>query len=172
MVQGREAGWYDQPQLDPALVLMSDKGMTLDALVREVHLPSLERLARRFPRLAIVIDHAAKPRIGADGGFEDWYDAIAPLADRPNVHCKLSGLLTECPPGEADEASLAPYVPVLLDLFGAERLMWGSDWPVLNMAGDYAGWLAMARSLVPREAHRAVFRDTAAAFYGFTGSRA
>lgn len=133
------------PELDPALDAMVAHGLSLDALVQARHLPHLLTLARRRPDLPIVIDHGAKPPI-ASGAFQAWADAITALAARPQVHCKLSGLLTEAAPGQAPE-DLAPYVRHLVSAFGAERLMWGSDWPVLNLAGDYAGWLALARIL-------------------------
>jgi L-fuconolactonase len=166
MVQDRPADWYDDPGLAPAFQGMSEHGLKLDALVRVQHLASLDRLALRWPRLAIVIDHAAKPAIEEPYGYSRWYDAIAPLAERANVSCKLSGLLTECPPDRRQPEVLAPYVDALLDLFGPDRLMWGSDWPVLNLAGEFGEWLGMARMLVGEAAHRAVFEQTALRFYG------
>lgn len=169
MVQDREADWYDDPSLDPAWRAMLRHGLRLDALVRVPHLASLDRLARRYPDLPIVIDHAAKPRIGDADGFAAWLAEIAPLAGRPNLACKLSGLLTECPPDRRRAEVLAPFVTTLLELFGAERVMWGSDWPVLNLAGDFGGWLAMARQLVPQALHSAVFDLTARRFYGLPG---
>jgi L-fuconolactonase len=170
MVQGKQDDWYDQAGMDAAAAAMVDVGLRLDALVRVRHLASLERLASRFPALPIVIDHAAKPEIGTEHGYGAWHDAMLRLAARPNVYCKLSGLLTECPPDRIGPHLIEPYVAALLDLFGAERLMWGSDWPVLAMAGNYADWLSMARDLVPASAHEDVFDGTARAFYGLERS--
>jgi L-fuconolactonase len=164
MVQDRAADWYDDPALDPAFAAMVDLGLRLDALVRVPHLASLDRLAGRFPGLAIVIDHAAKPRIDAEEGFAEWHAAIAPLAARPNVVCKLSGLLTEC--GSAPREAIEPYLGAIFDLFGPERTMWGSDWPVLELAASYGEWLELARDWVPLSAHEDVFARTAARFYG------
>jgi L-fuconolactonase len=164
MVQDLAAGWYDQPALEPAFAAMVEHRLRLDALVRVAHLGSLDRLAARFPRLAIVIDHAAKPRIGTADGFAEWHAAIAPLAARPNVFCKLSGLLTEC--GSAPAEAVEPYARAIPELFGAERTLWGSDWPVLELAGGYSEWLALARACVPGAAHADVFGRTAARFYG------
>lgn len=169
MVQNRAADWYDDPALEPAWQAIVAHGLRLDALVRVPHLASLGRLARRRPELRIVVDHAAKPSIGDAEGFAAWYPEIARLAERPNVSCKLSGLLTECPPDRRRPEILAPYAAALVDLFGPERLMWGSDWPVLNLAGDFASWLAMAKQLVPRSVHAAVFERTAVRFYGLDG---
>jgi L-fuconolactonase len=169
MVQDLAADWYDDPALEPAFAAMAEHGLRLDALVRVPHLASLDRLAARFPQLAIVIDHAAKPRIDADDGFAEWQAAIAPLAARANVSCKLSGLLTEC--GGAPPEAVEPYAAAILELFGPERTMWGSDWPVLEMAAGYGEWLDLAQSLVPAEAHGQVFVATAARFYGLEAAQ-
>ena len=164
MVQDRASDWYDDPALEAGFAAMTKQGLRLDALVRVPHLAALDRLAQRMPDMAIVIDHAAKPRIGAVGGFEEWHAAIAPLATRPNVFCKLSGLLTEC--GAAPPEAVERYVGAILALFGPERTLWGSDWPVLELVSTYGDWLELARAWVPAEAHSDVFECTAARFYG------
>ena len=164
MVQDREPGWYDLPPLQPGFAAMVEQGLALDALVRVNHLAALKRLARAFPDLRIVINHAAKPAIDSARGFDAWRRAMAPLADRPNVSCKLSGLLTER--GSAPAEAIAPYVEAILGLFGADRVMWGSDWPVIELDSPYAGWLAIGKALVPRAMHSCVFSGTAARFYG------
>lgn len=161
-----DAAWIAAPGLDPAIDAMVAHGLSLDALVLQRHLPHLLTLARRRPDLAIVIDHGAKPPI-ASSAFSDWADAISALAALPQVHCKLSGLLTEAAPDQPPEA-LAPYVRHLVSAFGAERLMWGSDWPVLNLAGDYEGWLDLARTLsglTKPEDLAALFGGTCRQFY-------
>jgi L-fuconolactonase len=163
MVQHRGADWYDRPELDPSLMTMIDHGLSLDALVRGRHLASLDRLAGRYPELRVVIDHAAKPEIERADGFGQWRAAIAPLADRPNIYCKLSGLLTEC--GAAPAEAVEPYVHAIIDLFGPERVMWGSDWPVLELASGYCAWLGLCLELVPGHARDAVFGGTARRFY-------
>lgn len=164
MVQDLAADWYDDPALEPAFAALVEHGLRLDALVRVPHLASLDRLAARFPQLAIVIDHAAKPRIDAEDGFGEWHAAIVPLAARSKVFCKLSGLLTEC--GRAPSEAIEPYVGAILDLFGPERTIWGSDWPVLKLAGRYSEWLSLAQACVPASAREDVFGRTAAHFYG------
>jgi L-fuconolactonase len=163
MVQHREADWYDRPDLARGLSTMVDTGLRLDALVRVQHLPSLARLADAYP-LQIVIDHGAKPAIAAPDGYPLWYDAIAPLADREKVVVKLSGLLTECAGAPADR--IAPFADALIRLFGADRVLWGSDWPVLNGVSDYGRWFEQARALVPESLHPSVFGNAARAFYG------
>jgi len=158
MVQHRAADWYDAAARRSALAAMAAHGLVLDALIRPGHLPSLLRLARAQADLAIVVDHAAKPEGAA--GLPAWREAIAPLADRPNVTVKLSGLLTELPPDAVPRAA-----EVLLALFGPERLIWGSDWPVVTLDAPYADWASLARSLVPAAAQAAVFGGTAARVY-------
>jgi L-fuconolactonase len=135
--------WIAGPMLDPALDAMVTHRLTLDALVLERHLPALTRVAERRADLGIVINHGAKPQIGNDCSFSSWAGALAKLATFPNVVCKLSGLVTEAEDGAA-EAEFAPYFRHLVDCFGPDRLMWGSDWPVVNLRSDYAQWHAMA----------------------------
>jgi L-fuconolactonase len=165
MVQDRESGWYDSPSLDPVFGIMAQLRLTLDALIRPKHLPSLRRLAERHPQLTIVIDHAAKP-VFTD--LVSWRDEILEIARLPNVACKLSGLLTELPPDARPEA-IEPAFDVLWDVFGPERLVWGSDWPVLTLAGSYRGWLSHAQALVPSKHHTAVFDRNARRVYRIRG---
>ena len=162
MVQDLENDWYDRPELDLAFAQMSELGLVLDGLVRPKHLSSLRRLAENHPLLSIVIDHAAKPHFSDLSG---WSEQIAAIARLPNVACKLSGLLTELPPGSPAEAINLAF-DILWRCFGSERLIWGSDWPVLALAGDYHGWLSQAQELVPVSHHTAVFDRNARRIYG------
>lgn len=166
MLQDLADDWILDPRLEPAIAAMVAADLSFDALVRPRHLPSLLELVRRWPRLRVVIDHGAKPHIGA-GELDPWRDQIAALAAQPGVHCKLSGLLTEAGDRPTAEA-LAPFAAHLLEVFGASRLMWGSDWPVLNLAGDYAGWKVMAEGFaagLDQAERRALFGETARRFY-------
>lgn len=158
--------WILSPILAPAISALVDHGLSLDALIAPRHLPHLRVLAQRWPGLRLVVDHAAKPDISG-GGLEPWRTDLAVLADLPQVYCKLSGLLTQAPAGAGVDA-LRPYVDPLLELFGPERLMWGSDWPVLNLAGGYAEWLQTALDMVHslgEDGSSWVFRRTAEQFY-------
>jgi L-fuconolactonase len=103
MLQDLADDWLDDPVLDPAVAAMRSHGLCFDALVRPPQLPALWRFASRHAELLIVIDHAAKPAIGA-ARLHPWRDDLARLADLPRVHCKLSGLLTEAGPGAARTA--------------------------------------------------------------------
>jgi L-fuconolactonase len=138
--------WMLDAKLDPAYQTLVDLGLSFDALVKPQHLDTLAMLIGRHLDLSIIIDHGGKPAIreglGGAGGFDAWAPKIDRLARFPNVACKLSGLLTEAGPG-ATLDDLMPYLDHLYDVFGASRLMWGSDWPVLLLESDYARWNAM-----------------------------
>lgn len=138
--------WIADAAVDPAARAMRAHGLVFDALVLTRHLGALETFAARHPGLTIVIDHGAKPPI-ARGQIEPWRAALAPLAARPNVHCKVSGLLTEAG-RHASAQALQPYVQALWTLFGPARLLWGSDWPVLRLAADYGAWFDMCQALL------------------------
>ena len=159
-----DTDWILRPEVQPALTALRFAGLRLDLLVKPRHLPILPTLAERHPDLAMVIDHAAKPDI-AQERFRPWADGMARLARDTNWYCKLSGLVTEAR-ADWQTDDLRRYVDHLLDCFGPTRLMWGSDWPVVNLAGGYARWRAATLQLLPAECREAVLGDTAAAFYG------
>ncbi|MDE1181989.1 amidohydrolase family protein [Paraburkholderia sp.] len=160
--------WIANPALQPAILALIEHDLAFDALVTTRHLAALDAFAARYPSLPIVIDHGAKPAI-RDGAaaMQTWESGIARLARRPNVYCKLSGLATEAPEGWT-ETTLRPYVEHLLNAFGPSRMMWGSDWPVLDLNGDYLLWHSVASTLLAAltDAERdAIFGLNAMAFY-------
>ena len=162
-----DTDWILRPAVQPALAAMTQYGLRFDALVQPRHLPMLLSLAERHPRLPIVIDHAAKPAI-AHGEFEPWASDIARVARETNAFCKLSGLVTEaCADWQHDD--LRRYVDHLVACFGPSRLMWGSDWPVVELAGGYAtlayGELDLLADL-DAASHDAILGGTACMFYG------
>ncbi|KAA0969401.1 amidohydrolase family protein [Aureimonas fodinaquatilis] len=162
-----DAAWIANPALQPAVDAMLASGLSFDALAKPPHLQPLLTFARRNPDLAIVIDHGGKPDI-AGGNLEMWKQDMRALADLPHIHCKLSGLMTEAgsPP---DMDGVAYAADTVLDLFGPQRTMFGSDWPVLNLAGTYSGWLEFARDRVARQFgeadEAAIFGGNAVRFY-------
>jgi L-fuconolactonase len=159
-----DPAWILRPEVQPALHAMVEAGLRFDALVQPRHLDILPELARRHPGLPVVIDHAAKPAI-ARHGFQPWADGIARLAADTNWCCKLSGLVTEAAP-DWTAGDLRPYVEHLLACFGPDRLLWGSDWPVVELAGGYRPWRAASLALLPPETHDAILGATACRFYG------
>ncbi|MBN3752508.1 amidohydrolase family protein [Paraburkholderia sp. Tr-20389] len=160
--------WIANPALKPAVDALIANDLAFDALIFTRHVEALETFIERFPQLRIVIDHGAKPPIrDGSAGWHAWAEGITRLARLPHVHCKLSGLATEAAQGWT-EATLRPYVDHLLAAFGPKRLMWGSDWPVLNLNGDYLLWHSIATLLLSSlaDAERdAIFGGNAAAFY-------
>jgi L-fuconolactonase len=154
--------WIADPALQPAVEAMLAHDLAFDALVLPRHLGPLLHFATCYPGLRIVIDHGAKPPI-AEARFSAWRQAMAALSALPNVWCKLSGLLTEA--GGRDPVAVRPYAETLLELFGPQRLLFGSDWPVLRLAGDYVAWVEQCRDIVPAAHHDAVFGANAMSFY-------
>jgi L-fuconolactonase len=160
------------PEVLQALVRL---GLRFDALVKPQHLRPLMNFLRDWPQLQVVVDHAAKPPVGASDSeaFARWREEIAGLAALPQVCCKFSGLWTEAPSAmhrdiDVVVRAVRPVWDVLLQCFGPARLMWGSDWPVLTLAGDYAGWVAASEALIgslPAHAQEHVWHGTAQRFY-------
>ena len=152
-------------------------GLRFDALVKPQHLAPLLQFVRAWPELAVVVDHAAKPQLAAGwqaGWVAPWQHGLAELAALPQVVCKFSGLLTEADAAagasvQAATQAVRPVWEALLGWFGPQRLMWGSDWPVLNLAADYATWVAASEALIaglsPDE-QAGVWGDNASRFYG------
>jgi len=161
--------WLASPALDGAFDHVRDRGLVFDALVDGRHLRALSDRLARHPGLRTVIDHAAKPDMAGDG-FAGWATSIARLAQMPDVYCKLSGLLT-LTGAEPDAGALEPYVAHLFETFGANRLIWGSDWPVLTTHASYGAWKTCARELVLRHAptaEAAVFGGNALTVYSLS----
>jgi L-fuconolactonase len=149
------------------LQVLQKHGVPFDLLFYVKHLRHVPTLARRLPDLPMVIDHLAKPRI-REHRTDDWLPHFRAAAAFPNVHCKLSGMITEADWRQWTIADLTPYVQAALELFGPERLMFGSDWPVCELAGSYDRvYHALVEALGPlSEAERAlIFGGTAARFY-------
>lgn len=158
--------WMLDPALEPAFLTLIRLGLCFDALVKPRHLKQLLKLVNRYPLLKIVIDHAAKPNIEGRE-FEQWALDIQALAKKPNVYCKLSGLVTEAGYNPNFDI-LVPYMRHLLITFGTSRLMWGSDWPVLNLATDYTEWISLTEAFLANSSEMEqaqIWSKTAIDFY-------
>lgn len=154
--------WLTTAPRTEALAALGALGLRLDALVTERHLPVLAEFAATCPDLPIVIDHAAKPQPGTRAL---WAEGMARLAADPRMMCKLSGLMTEL----SDMDALRAVFVQLLDWFGPDRLIWGSDWPVLTLAAPFVDWLALTEELLSELApseRAAIMGGNAARFYG------
>jgi L-fuconolactonase len=161
-----DPNWLLRLELAPAIRAMVAHNLVFDALVRPQHLVTLRRFIERYPDLAVVIDHGAKPEI-RQGVKASWLADLRTIAANPRIVCKLSGLITEAAPNWQPDHVL-PYCDRLLELFGPERLLWGSDWPVVNLAGGYDVWRALTsealQGLKPTE-RAAVLGGNAARVY-------
>lgn len=170
MLQGiAETAWILRPEAVATLEALPRLDLRFDALIQPRHLPVIAALADRLPELQIVIDHGAKPLI-SEGRIEPWRADMAALALRRNVHVKLSGLVTEAG-GAWTAERLRPYASHLIEAFGADRVMFGSDWPVVLLDADYGTWFSAALELTAdrTEAERqAIFSGTASRFYGIS----
>jgi L-fuconolactonase len=138
--------WLDRPEVRRGLSAVGAAGLAYDLLIRLPQRPAALRVTAELDQVRFVLDHAAKPPI-ADGVLEPWAAMMGELAARPNVVCKLSGLVTEAGTGWRP-SDFAPYLDVLLASFGPGRLMFGSDWPVCLPAASYDEVLGLARDLV------------------------
>jgi L-fuconolactonase len=151
-------------------------GLTYDLLLHPPQLPAAVELAALLPEQPLVLDHLAKPRIAAwatAGDREAWRRDIEALARHDNVSCKVSGMVTEAAWRRWRPADFAPYLEIVLDAFGPNRLMFGSDWPVCLLAGEYAEVVGIVRDFCGRLAaaeQAAIWGGTAARFYSLEGS--
>lgn len=126
---------------------LGSRGKPFDLCLLSRQLKLGVELAQACDNTTIILNHCGVPDV-AGGGLDPWRDDMTALAALPNMHCKLSGLLAYCAPGEATQASIQPYVDHALDVFGPDRMVWGSDWPVVDLANGLPDWLAVTQALL------------------------
>jgi L-fuconolactonase len=159
-----DADWMHRPDVQWGYEAAIDLDLTFDALGYPIHLDNFRKLFERYPKMRTVVDHCMKPVI-REGVFEPWAAKIEKIARQTPAFCKLSGLATEAKPGWTVE-TLRPYAEHVISVFGPERVMWGSDWPVLELNGSYASWRQAAEAIVGKTGgSEAIFGGTAARFY-------
>jgi L-fuconolactonase len=162
-----ERDWILSPALSRGIESVQEAGLTFDALVQADQLTVIATLADRYPSLSIVLDHAGKPPFAVSSALALWSKEIQRLANRSNVSCKLSGLITELH-GVGGDEMVDPCIDRLIDLFGSDRLLWGSDWPVATTAIDYSDWLYRCRGNIETRLpshHAAIFGGNARRVY-------
>jgi L-fuconolactonase len=165
-IQGNPPGFALQPAYVEGVREAGRRGLVVDLCITHDQLPEAVDLVDRAPDTHFVLDHCAKPPI-RERLLDPWRSDIARLAERPNVSCKISGLLSEAEPGVPGKA-LLPYATHVVEEFGAGRVMYGSDWPVLTLAGSHSGWYDFTRSLTrgwSDEEVRRFYRENARATY-------
>lgn len=151
---------------------LAEFGLAYDVLVYPRQLRAAVGLVRAFPEQRFVLDHMAKPAI-AEGLLEPWATELRELAKFPNVTCKLSGMVTEAKWKQWKAGDFRPYLDIVLEAFGAERLMIGSDWPVCTLSGEYAAVVGIAMDYVaqlPVEQQEGVLGGNCARVYGIACS--
>jgi L-fuconolactonase len=159
--------WLLSPDVGVGMQALADRSLTFDLEITPRELAAANALVRRHPEVRFVVDHGAKPPI-AQGWSHEWADGIAALGQNPHVWCKLSGLVTEASWTTWTPADLQPYVDHLLGAFSASRLMFGSDWPVCELASDYGRVVAATGhclAALDAEARRNIFHRNALRFY-------
>ena len=163
-----DARWLLREDVLASLTELARRDIPYDLLLRPVHLPLIPRIAERVPNLRMVIDHLAKPRI-AEGTLESWAQGISEAAKLPQVFCKLSGMVTEANLQTWKAQDLQPYLSHTLSVFGPERCMFGSDWPVCRLAASWKQVLAaftQACGPLQQAVRDQLLGETAIRFYG------
>lgn len=158
--------WMLKAELAPVFEYLIANELTFDALVLPKHLDALYLLLKRYPALKVVIDHGAKPDI-ENNLSQQWFEKIALIASETSAHCKLSGLVTEAGI-DPNFDQLVPYMEHLLVCFGAKRLLWGSDWPVVETSSTYQGWLSQVEEFLkplPSSEQHCIWAGNAQRFY-------
>jgi L-fuconolactonase len=159
--------WLVQPDVLHGFAVLASFGSTFDMLVHTRHLKHVKTVAERCPELKIVIDHMAKPPVSL-GQLDVWSKEMAGVAAFPNVHCKLSGLVTEATWSSWETDDLRPFVEYALSVFGPRRMMFGSDHPVCLLAASYDRVLESFQSILaelPADDRSRIFATNAEQFY-------
>ncbi len=166
-LQAETEDFLKAPDFIKGLKLLPEFGFTFDLCIRSEQLPAVTEVVRRVPEVTFVLDHFGKPSV-RDGCFEPWARNLRLLAAAPNVVCKISGLATEADRNGWRVADLEPYFDHALTCFGAERVLFGSDWPVSTLATSYDRWIetVLELTLFANEKERMqLFRTNAERIY-------
>ena len=167
LIQDESPGFAIQPDFVAGVQLLAEYGLSFDICVRHHQLGDVIQLVRRCPQVNFVLDHAGKPDIKRKM-LEPWRTQLKELATLPNVSCKLSGMITEADWQKWHPGDLRPYIQHALDVFGVDRVMFGSDAPVLYLASSYARWVSTLQDATTELAEaekQNLWHDNAAAFY-------
>ncbi|HMN88024.1 MAG TPA: amidohydrolase family protein [Bauldia sp.] len=162
-----EPGWSLHDDFVAGVRMLPDYGFTFDLCLYHRQLAEVTELCRRCPEVRFVIDHIAKPGV-RDGLTEPWRREMREIARLPNVFCKISGVVTEADHARWTEAEVAPYIAHAIDCFGFDRVVYGGDWPVSELASTYRRWVDLVDSVVAGASEterRKLYRDNAIAFY-------
>jgi L-fuconolactonase len=164
ILQGEEPDFMLQPDFLRGIKELGCMGYTYDILVYPHHLPAVLQLLAQCPGQPFVIDHIAKPDI-RNGRTDNWAGYMKKIAAYPNVYCKLSGMVTEADWKNWKQADMIPYLDIVSEAFGAQRLMFGSDWPVCLVAANYEEVVSVVNTYFSVTEQDAVMGGNATRFY-------
>lgn len=167
VVQSEPDGFLQREQFQRGIHALAAHEYTYDILIYHHQLPSALKFVEKFPRQHFVIDHCAKPNI-AQGEMEEWKAHMKAMAQHPNVYCKVSGLFTEAKWKGWSAGDFYPYLDVVFDAFGVNRILFGSDWPVILLSGIYVQWKSLLEKYMENfeeEDKEKVFGANAIQFY-------
>jgi L-fuconolactonase len=167
VVQGEPDDFLLRPAFQRGIRALQPFGFTYDVLIYHHQLKPALEFVSKFPEQKMVIDHCAKPDI-ANKKIDDWKLLMQQIAKHPNVYCKLSGLFTEAKWKQWSPAEFYPYLDVVFEAFGTDRLLFGSDWPVILVSGIYVQWKSLLEKYMENfseEERNKVFGDNAVQFY-------
>lgn len=160
--------WILRPRVLDSLRILAEADFPFEFLVHPRHLPVVVQVLELVANLRAVVDHIAKPHIRT-GELEPWRSGMAAIAENRNIYCKLSGMITEADHNHWTADDIRPYADHIIEHFGIDRLMFGSDWPVCLQAGSYRQVLTLARELLAPvmndAAERKIFGENASKFY-------
>ena len=167
LIQSESVDFCVQPEFVKGVKMLSEYGLSFDICIFHPQLANAIRLVEQCPRVQFILDHIGKPDIKGQR-FDPWKQELQTLAAFPNVHCKISGLVTESDFEGWTPADLQPYIAHVVSCFGFDRVIYGSDWPVSTQATDYVRWVRTLEAAVSgcsAEALQNLFRDNAVKFY-------
>ena len=167
VLQGEEPSFMLQKDFLNGISKLDEFGFAYDILIFPHHLEAALQLVEQFPQQRFVIDHVAKPYI-KDGKIDEWKAGMEKLAQHPYVYCKISGMVTEADWHNWTAEQLKPYLDVVVESFGIDRIMFGSDWPVCLVASSYSKWLQTVQNYFEsfsEEDQEKVFSGNASRFY-------
>lgn len=167
LIQGESVDFCIQPNFVNGVKTLARYGLSFDICIFHPQLANAIRLVEQCPNVQFILDHIGKPDI-KNQLFEPWKQEIKTLADFPNAYCKISGLVTEADHENWTAADLQPYIEHVIECFGFDRVIYGSDWPVSTLASDYPRWVQTLQEAIsgctPEELKK-LFHDNAIKFY-------
>ena len=167
LIQDEPLGFCTAPDFVRGVQLLPEFGFNFDLCIYHPQLGDVLELVAQCPDVSFLLDHIGKPGIAA-GITQPWKDQLRELAGRPDIHCKLSGVTTEADHQNWNRDELRPYIEHVLDCFGPDRVIFGSDWPVVNLAADYLTWFDIVQDSISHfsaQDQQKIMHDNGARFY-------